>query len=219
MWSGGPAGSWTTSRNTGTSSPPDSSSRPRTRLNLLRRWPATRIRLRRAEGAGTSPLPWLFLSSPSWPSIFPPGTQSQVAAGLRATVLRPFLMTQEVLAQARLRAERRPPAPGSVGLPGGMCCVPGHPRGRESPPARAPGARRRAPRAVFVPCQCVFGPGPPAPKACSSSTLGSDQGVQTGDPVLMRNGRIGLVGVIREVRGGMLPSAWIGAIPTSGPAP
>ncbi len=29
--------------------------------------------------------------------------------------------------------------------------------------------------------------------------VGSDRGVKAGDPVLMRNGRIGLVGVIREV--------------------
>jgi rod shape-determining protein MreC len=36
--------------------------------------------------------------------------------------------------------------------------------------------------------------------------VGSDQGVQVGDPVLMRNGRIGLVGKIREVR----PSSAIG---------
>ena len=35
----------------------------------------------------------------------PGGVQSQVAATFRAPLLRPFLFTQETLAQARLRAE------------------------------------------------------------------------------------------------------------------
>jgi rod shape-determining protein MreC len=38
---------------------------------------------------------------------------------------------------------------------------------------------------------------------------GSDQGLRAGDPVLMRNGRIGLVGVIREVSpGGAIGVDW-----------
>jgi len=62
------------------------------------------------------------------------------------------------------------------------------------------GLRDRAP-GTFIHAN-LMRPGTAGSQSMFRLDVGSDQGVQPGDPVLMRNGRIGLVGVIREVTPG-----------------
>jgi len=137
----------------------------------------------------------------------PPGNQSQVAAALRGTVLQPFLMTQGALAQARLRAE------GALRLQAQLDSLASvvasqsnlveenrHLRGLLDLEARAPGS--------FLPANLIR-PGTAGSRSMFLLDVGSDQGVRAGDPVLMRNGRIALVGKIREVsRGGAIGLDW-----------
>jgi rod shape-determining protein MreC len=130
----------------------------------------------------------------------PGGVQSQVAASFRATVLRPFLFTQESLAQARLRAED------AGGLQARLDSL------ASILAAQAPlvdesrrlhellELRQRAPE-DFQPAS-VIRPGTQGSESMFLLDVGSEQGVQAGDPVIMREGRIGLVGVVQQVRRG-----------------
>lgn len=130
----------------------------------------------------------------------PPGVQNQVAAGLRATILRPFLVTQEALAQARLRAEDADRLQASLDSLAALLAT-------QAPLVEETrrlhdllGLHERAPR-TFLPAS-VIRPGTPGSESMFLLDVGSDQGVRGGDPVVMRAGRIGLVGVVQQVRRG-----------------
>jgi rod shape-determining protein MreC len=130
----------------------------------------------------------------------PGGVQSQVAATFRATLLRPFLFTQETLAQARLRAEEAGNLQTRLDslaskLAAQAPLVDENRRLRELLELR-----ERAP-AQFLPAS-VIRPGTPGSESMFLLDVGSEQGVEVGDPVIMREGRIGLVGVIQQVRRG-----------------
>lgn len=130
----------------------------------------------------------------------PPRVQNQVAASLRATVLRPFLMTQEALAQARMRAEDAERLQASLDSLAALLVTQG-PLVEESRRLHELlGLRERAPR-TFLPAS-VIRPGTPGSESMFLLDVGSEQGVRDGDPVVMRAGRIGLVGVIQQVRRG-----------------
>lgn len=129
----------------------------------------------------------------------PPGIQDQVAAALRATALKPFLATQEAVADARLRAEdalRLQAQLDSLAF----LVVSQATLAEENHKLRGLlGLRERAPRA-FVAANAIR-PGTAGSEGMFLLDVGSVDGVRAGDPVLMRNGRVGLVGRIRAVRG------------------
>jgi rod shape-determining protein MreC len=127
----------------------------------------------------------------------PAGTQARLAEGLRATVLRPFTLIQEGLAQARLRAEDALELQARLDSLGALLATQAslaeenrHLRALLELESRAPGS--------FVHAN-LFRPGTAGSESMFLLDVGSDQGVEAGDPVLMRSGRIGLLGVIREV--------------------
>ncbi len=130
----------------------------------------------------------------------PSGVQNQIAAGLRASILRPFIMTQEALAQARLRAEDALQLQASLDSLAAMLA-------NEAPLVEESRRlhellelRERAPRA-FLPAS-VIRPGTVGSESMFLLDVGSEQGVRPGDPVIMRAGHIGLLGVIQQVRRG-----------------
>jgi len=130
----------------------------------------------------------------------PQGTQSQVAAGLRGTVLRPFLLTQEALAQASLGAENALRLQAQLDSLAAIVASQA-PLEEENRQLRGLlGLQDRVP-ASYIHAN-LMRPGTAGSKSMFRLDVGSDQGVQPGDPVLMRNGQIGLVGVIREVSPG-----------------
>lgn len=154
------------------------------------------------EGRGrrdlTVALVFLFLSLVVL--YLPAGLQNQVAAGLRATVLRPFIMTQEALAQARLRAEDARQLQARLDSLAALLATQA-PLVEESRRLHELlELRERAPR-TFLPAS-VIRPGTAGSESMFLLDVGSEQGVRSGDPVVMRSGRIGLLGVIQEVRRG-----------------
>jgi len=142
----------------------------------------------------------VFLALAALALYLPPGAQSQVAAALRGTVLQPFLMTREALVQARLRGEdalrlqaQLDSLASIVASQSSLMVENQHLRQLLDLQAKAPGS--------FLYANLIR-PGTAGSQSIFLLDVGSDQGVQVGDPVLMRNGRLGLVGVIREVRRG-----------------
>ncbi len=131
----------------------------------------------------------------------PASIQNTVSAGLQATILRPFLMTKEALGQARLRAES------ALLLNAQLDSLADEIAGRASPEEENRrlrdllGLAERAP-SVFVAAN-AFRSGTAGSESMFLLDAGSDQGIRQGDPVLARTGRIGLVGVIQQVRGGI----------------
>ena len=131
----------------------------------------------------------------------PSGVQNQISAGLRATVLRPFIATQEALAQARLRAEDARRLQASLDSLAAIVASQA-PLVEESRRLhQLLGLRERAPR-TFLPAS-VIRPGTAGSESMFLLDVGSEQGVRVGDPVVMRSGDIGLVGVIQQVRRGV----------------
>ncbi len=138
---------------------------------------------------------FLFLATAAL--YLPPEVQSRVAEGLRGTVLRPFVLTQEYRVQRgrqaddALRLHARLDSLGSI-VASQASLLEENRRLREhlELEERAPGA--------FVHAN-VIRPGTAGSESMFLLDVGSEQGVRPGDPVLMRTGRIGLVGVIREV--------------------
>ena len=137
----------------------------------------------------------------------PAGIQNQVSAGLQATILRPFLMTKEALGRSRLRAED------ALFLNAQLDSLAGVIVGR-APLAQENrhlqdllGLVEKAPT-IFVAAN-AFRSGTAGSESMFLLDAGSDQGIQQGDPVLVRSGSIGLVGVIQQVRGGIsIGSDW-----------
>jgi rod shape-determining protein MreC len=129
----------------------------------------------------------------------PPAAQDQVAGAVRASALRPFLATQEALADARLRAEdalRLQAQLDSLTF----LVVSQATLAEENQRLRGLLDLRERFPGVFVPANAIR-PGTAGTESMFLLDVGSGDGVAVGDPVLMRNGRIGLVGRIRAVRG------------------
>jgi rod shape-determining protein MreC len=130
----------------------------------------------------------------------PGGVQSQIAATFRATLLRPFLSTQETLAQARLRAEEAGSLQARLDSLASQLAAQAPLVDENRRLHELLELRERAP-ADFLPAS-VIRPGTPGSESMFLLDAGSEQGVQVGDPVIMREGRIGLVGVVQQVRRG-----------------
>jgi rod shape-determining protein MreC len=129
----------------------------------------------------------------------PPVLQDQVSAAVRASALRPFLATQDALADARLRAEdalRLQAQLDSLAFivvtQAALAEENERLRGLLRLQERAPG--------VFLSANAIR-PGTTGSESMFLLDVGSSSGVRVGDPVLMRNGRVGLVGRVRAVRG------------------
>lgn len=132
--------------------------------------------------------------------FLPSGLQNQVAAGLRATILRPFLMTQQALAQARLRAEDAQKLQSNLDSLAALLTTQA-PLVEESRRLHElMELRERAPR-TFIPAS-VIRPGTAGSESMFILDVGSEQGVRVGDPVIMRSGGVGLAGVVQQVRRG-----------------
>jgi rod shape-determining protein MreC len=130
----------------------------------------------------------------------PGGVQSQIAATFRATLLRPFLFTQETLAQARLRAEEASSLQILLDSLASQLAAQA-PLVDENRRLHELLELRELAPADYLPAS-VIRPGTPGSESMFLLDTGSEQGVQVGDPVIMREGRIGLVGVVQQVRGG-----------------
>ena len=131
----------------------------------------------------------------------PPGPQQWIAAGLRATLLRPFIVTQETLTRARTRAietERLQARVDSLlSIVTNQSTV-----GRENQRLRALMALGDRLEESYHAADVVR-PGTSGSESMFLISLGSRHGVKENAPVLDHRG---LVGVIREVR----PSTAIG---------
>jgi rod shape-determining protein MreC len=128
----------------------------------------------------------------------PPAIQDQVAAALRATALKPFLATQEALASARLRAEDALRLQSQLDSMAFLVVSRATLAEENQKLQGLLGLRERAP-GLFVAANAIR-PGTAGSESMFLLDVGSADGVRVGDPVLMRNGRIGLVGRIRAVR-------------------
>lgn len=130
----------------------------------------------------------------------PAGGQNQIAAGFRATLLRPFIMTQEALAHARLRAEDARRLQASLDSLAALLAAQAPLVAESRRLHELLELRERAPR-TFLPAS-VIRPGTVGSESMFLLDVGSERGVRAGDPVIMRAGGIGLVGVIQQVRRG-----------------
>lgn len=128
----------------------------------------------------------------------PEGTQGQLAAGFRATVLRPFLFTQEVLARARHRAEDAGQLQLRLDSLAAVVTIQA-PLVEENRRLHELLELKEAAPPSFLPAS-VIRPGTPGSESMFLLDVGSDQGVKVGDPVIMREGRVGLVGKVQQVR-------------------
>jgi cell shape-determining protein MreC len=130
----------------------------------------------------------------------PSGIQSQMAAGFRATILRPFIMTQESVAQARLRAVDAARLQSQLDSLASALAAQAHLAEESSRLHELLELRERAPD-LLLPAS-VIRPGTTGSESMFLLDVGSEAGVRAGDPVIMRDGQIGLVGIIQEVRRG-----------------
>lgn len=138
---------------------------------------------------------FLFLGALAF--FLPQDSQGRVAQFLRGTVLRPFTLTQETVAQARLRTEEALTLQARLDSLGALVASQAtleeenrHLRELLDIETRAPG--------VFVHANLIRS-GTAGSHSLFLLDVGSDRGVGPGDPVLMRGGSIGLVGRILDV--------------------
>jgi cell shape-determining protein MreC len=129
----------------------------------------------------------------------PTGAQSQISAILQATALRPFLITQQALAQARMRTENALLLQAQLDSLAGVVASRASVEEENRRLQELLELEELSPT-LFVAANAVR-PGTAGSESMFVLDVGSDQGVQRGDPVLVRTGRIGLVGVVQEVRG------------------
>jgi rod shape-determining protein MreC len=131
----------------------------------------------------------------------PMGVQSQISGVLQATALRPFLMTQQALAHARMRTENALLLQAQLDSLAGVVAARASVEEENRQLLDLLELEELSP-ALFVAANAVR-PGTAGSASMFVLDVGSNQGVRRGDPVLVRTGRIGLVGVVQEVRGGV----------------
>ncbi|MFQ5538565.1 MAG: rod shape-determining protein MreC [Gemmatimonadota bacterium] len=129
-------------------------------------------------------------------TYLPSTAQQRLAWGLRVSVLRPFIATQERLAAARLRAMEVEVLQGRVDSLTSRLTTLGALEDENRTLRSLLGLSERLGPA-FRPAT-VLRPGTPGSESMFLIFLGEKDGVRPGAPVVARNG---LVGVIREVRG------------------
>jgi len=127
----------------------------------------------------------------------PAGTQARLAEGLQSTVLRPFTLVQEAVAQARLRAESALELQARLDSLGAVVATQATLAEENRHLRELLDLEDRIPE-TFVHAN-LFRPGTTGSESMFLLDVGTDEGVQVGDPVLMRSGRVGLLGMIREV--------------------
>ncbi len=131
----------------------------------------------------------------------PADSQSRLAGGLRATVLRPFVVMQVGVAEARLRAQDAMRLQGRLDSLAGVVVSQGALAEENAVLRELLGIQERTP-GTFV-AASVIRPRTVGAESTFIVDAGSDDGVQPGDPVVMGDGSVGLVGVIQQVRPGM----------------
>ncbi|MFC1662258.1 rod shape-determining protein MreC [Gemmatimonadota bacterium] len=130
----------------------------------------------------------------------PRETQGQIAGGLRATILRPFILTQQALVQAQERAEdmaRLQARLDSLATRVASQSV----VAEENRRLRDLLGLTEGQEETFVPAS-VIRPGTAGSESVFLLDVGSEKGIRPGDPVVMRGGRLGLLGVVHQVRRG-----------------
>lgn len=128
----------------------------------------------------------------------PQNVQGRLADGIRGTVLRPFILTQEALARVKMRSEDAMVLQAKLDSLGALVASQGSLAEENAQLRDLLDLSARAP-AIFVHANAIR-PGTPGSESMFLLDVGTEQGVQVGDPVLMRTDRVGLVGVIQEVR-------------------
>jgi rod shape-determining protein MreC len=137
----------------------------------------------------------------------PAGTQGQLAEGLRASVLRPFILTQQAVARARHRTEDALRLQAQLDTLAGIVASQSTVLEENVQLRALLDLHERVP-GTFIHAN-LLRPGTSGAASMFLLDAGADQGLRAGDPVLMRDGRIGLVGVIREVSpGGAIGLDW-----------
>lgn len=128
-------------------------------------------------------------------SYLPGPTQQRIAWALRATVLRPFIATQQTLAQARLRAGEIEVLRAQLDSMAAVLSTQSALADENRTLRSLLGLSGRV-GPTFEPAS-VIRPGTPGSESMFLVELGAEHGVVEGAPVVDRHG---LVGVIREVR-------------------
>ncbi len=130
----------------------------------------------------------------------PPNLQGQIAASVRSTLLRPFIMTQDALAASRMRAESAEVLQARLDSLAALLAAQAPLLDENQRLHELLELKEQAPDA-FLPAS-VIRPGTAGSESIFLLDVGSDDGVGPGDPLLMRDGRVGLVGVVEQVRKG-----------------
>ena len=130
----------------------------------------------------------------------PQGLQDQVSATLTNTVLRPFYLTQQALTLAKDRSGNVRDLQAQLDSLAAIVAsqasvVEENRRLRESLGLRERGGD------TFLPASLIR-PGTAGSESMFLLDVGLDQGISRGDPVVSRGGRLGLVGVVHQVRWG-----------------
>jgi cell shape-determining protein MreC len=138
---------------------------------------------------------FLFLGALAF--FLPSDSQGRIAQALRGSVLRPFTLTQETVAQARLRAEGALSLQAKLDSLGALVASQAALEEENRHLRELLDIEAKAPR-TFVHANLLRS-GTAGSQSLFLLDVGSDQGVRPGDPVLMRGGTIGLVGRILDV--------------------
>jgi rod shape-determining protein MreC len=137
----------------------------------------------------------------------PNSAQTRMADALRGSVLRPFVAVQEALAGARSRSEDVATLQASLDSLTAVVASQASLLDENRRLRELLDLKERVP-GTFVYAN-VIRPGTAGSQSMFLLDVGSEDGVAPGDPVLMRSGRIGLVGVVREVgRTGSIGLDW-----------
>lgn len=137
----------------------------------------------------------------------PDSAQTRMADALRGSVLRPFVAVQETLAGARSRSGDIATLQASLDSLTAVVAAQASLLEENRRLRELLGLKDRVP-GTFVYAN-VIRPGTAGSESVFLLDVGSEDGVAPGDPVLMRSGRIGLVGVVREVgRTGSIGLDW-----------
>jgi rod shape-determining protein MreC len=151
---------------------------------------------REANGRGQAPLAVGVLVLALMTPYLSQGVQQQVAFTLRASVLRPFIGTQELLTEARASADRVDYLQSELDALSAAAATQAALADENRTLRDLLGLAERAGPAFVA--TTMMRPGTPGSESMFLVDVGLDDGVFEGAPVV---GARGLVGVIREVRG------------------
>lgn len=138
---------------------------------------------------------WLLLSAVLL--YLPAEAQALLAGAVRFTLLRPFLEVQAGVVRVRVLMEETTRIQARMDSLAALVVAQGTVE-EENRRLRALLGVSPAMRVGFVPARVVR-PGTPGSESVFLLDVGRQHGVSAGDPVVMREGRIGLAGLVREV--------------------